>query len=93
MDNRTIKTNDVIAFLFNAEINWVIINKNGKPLTWEDGNVKVYSCIEDLMADYDKKSGQSIMTEYAYVMGVLGETDPQKAKSFNNFKEYADSLA
>ena len=73
MDNRKIKTNDVVEFLFKAEINWVIINKDGTPLCWEDGNVKVYSCIEDLMYDYDKMSGQSIMTEYAYIEKCLEE--------------------
>lgn len=82
MDNRKIKTNDVIEFLFKAEINWVIINADGTPVRWEDGNVKVYACVEDLMADYDKKSGQSIMTEFAFVQ-----------KSLDDFCNYDDYLA
>lgn len=82
MDNRKIKTNEVIEFLFKAEINWVIINPDGTPLRWEDGNVKVYSCIEDLMADYDRMSGQSIMTEFAFVQ-----------RSLDDFWNYNDYLA
>jgi hypothetical protein len=71
MDNRKVKTNDVIEFLYKAEINWVIIKKDGKPLCWPDGNVKVYSNIDDLMVDYDKKSGDAIMTEFAFIEKMM----------------------
>ncbi len=93
MDNRKIKTNDVIEFLFKAEINWVIIKKNGSPLCWPDGNVKVYSNVTDLMADYDKKAGQSIMTEYAFVMSVMGENKLAGDDAFCNFEQYKASLS
>lgn len=84
MDNRKIKTNDVIEFLFKSEINWVIISKDGRPMCWPDGNVKVYACVEDLMADFDGKSGQSIMTEDAFIRKVLEEK--------NNYNDYFSSL-
>lgn len=73
MDNRTIKTNDVIRFLYQAEINWVIVNlSNGKAVCWEDGNVKVFTNINDLMLEFDQTS-QSIMTEYAYIQMALDD--------------------
>lgn len=81
MDNRKIKTNDVIEFLFKAEVNWVIVNADGTPVRWEDGNVKVYSCIEDLLMDYDATK-QSIMTEFAFVQ-----------RSLDDFCNYNDYLA
>lgn len=70
MDNRKIKTNDVVEFLHKAEINWVIVNPNGKPVCWPDGNVKVFSCIDDLMTEYDATK-QSIMTEFAFIQQAL----------------------
>ena len=82
MDNRKIKTNDVIEFLYKAEINWVIINPNGTPVCWPDGNVKVYSCVEDLL--HDKTEDQTIMTEFAFVEQALDLGC--------NFQEYLDTI-
>jgi hypothetical protein len=78
MDNRRIKTNDVIDFLFKAEINFLIIRK-GKPIMWEDCTPKVFSSIEDAFSEFNPKTDHFI-TEYAYIMQSLDE--------FCNYTDY-----
>ena len=75
MDNRKVKTNDIIKGLYDAEVNWVILRK-GKAICWEDGNPKVYPCVSDLMEDYNKKT-DTIITEYAYIMQELEKDKPE----------------
>lgn len=85
MDNRKIKTNDIIEGLFKSLNNWVIIRANGLPLCWP-GTIhpKVYSCLEDLMCDFDKEAGQSITTEYNLIMAAKRENE--------NFDDYTASF-
>ena len=74
MDNRAIKTNDIINSFFQSVNNWIILGPDGLPKSWEDGtSPKVYSCLEDLMVDFDKKAGDTIITEYSYIMKALRE--------------------
>ena len=90
MDNRKIKTNDVIKFLYDAEINWVIIKKDNKPLCWENGDIKVYSNTNDLLEDMPK--GAFPMTEYAYIRSVMGENPMSKMGDFINFEDYIKKI-
>jgi hypothetical protein len=61
--------------------NWVIICADGLPLCWPDTlDPKVYSCLEDAMADFDKKAGHSLTTEYSFIKNVLYK--------HNSFEDY-----
>jgi hypothetical protein len=81
MDNRKVKTNDILEGIFNSVNNWVIICADGLPLCWPDTlDPKVYSCLEDAMADFDKKAGHSLTTEYSFIKNVL-----YKHNSFENY--------
>jgi hypothetical protein len=81
MDNRKVKTNDILEGIFNSVNNWVIICADGLPLCWPDTlDPKVYSCLEDAMADFDKKAGHSLTTEYSFIKNVLYK--------HNSFEDY-----
>ena len=81
MDNRKVKTNDILEGIFNSVNNWVIICADGLPLCWPDTiEPKVYSCLEDAMADFDKKAGHSLTTEYSFIKNVLYK--------HNSFEDY-----
>jgi hypothetical protein len=81
MDNRKVKTNDILEGIFNSVNNWVIICADGLPLCWPDTlDPKVYSCPEDAMADFDKKAGHSLTTEYNFIKNVLYK--------HNSFEDY-----
>ena len=81
MDNRKVKTNDILEGIFNSMNNWVIICADGLPLCWPDTlDPKVYSCLEDAMADFDKKAGHSLTTEYSFIKNVLYK--------HNSFEDY-----
>ena len=82
MDNRKVKTNDILEGIFKSVNNWVIICADGLPLCWPDTvNPKVYSCLEDALADFDKKAGQSITTEYSFIKSAI-----------NNHKDFDDYI-
>jgi hypothetical protein len=81
MDNRKVKTNDILEGIFKSVDNWVIICADGLPLCWPDTlDPKVYSCLEDAMADFDKKAGHSLTTEYSFIKNVLYK--------HNSFEDY-----
>lgn len=81
MDNRKVKTNDILEGIFNSVNNWVIICADGLPLCWPDTlDPKVYSCLEDAMADFDKKQGHSLTTEYSFIKSVINSH-----KSFDDY--------
>lgn len=76
MDNRKVKTNDILEGIFNSVNNWVILCADDLPLCWPDTlDPKVYSCLEDAMADFKKKDGHKLTTEYNFIMGVLYKHD------------------
>ena len=73
MDNRKIKTEDVIKFLLASQDNWVILDRNYNPLRHENGDIMVFSCIEDIMSVYDKMAGQYITTERNLIEKTVSE--------------------
>jgi len=84
MDNRKIKTEDAIRFLLEAQDNWVIVDKNGNPVRHENGDVMVFSCMEDLMSVYDKKSDQYITTERTLIQRIVAK--------FKDLDDYETSM-
>ena len=81
MDNRKVKTNDILEGIFKSVNNWVIICADGLPLCWPNTlDPKVYSCLEDAMADFDKKAGHKLTTEYSFIEDI--------AYRFKDFESY-----
>ena len=83
MKNKRIQTNEVIDYLFKAEVRWVVLDCEENPLCWKDGNVKVYSSLDEIEAEYgDNLKFNFIMTEFAFINKMLEEHH-----SFSNYLE------
>lgn len=60
-------TKDIINYLKNAKENFVVMQKNGEPVSWSDGSgAVVYGSRGD--CDIDESMGEYIITEYEYII-------------------------
>lgn len=63
-------TKEVIQYLKDAKSNFVVMQKDGTPVSWSDGSGPViYGSRDD--CDDDPRRGEYIITEYDYIKSAI----------------------